>query len=218
MSEFAREGVWHTRPLRMLRILLPRRGKTEGRVPRLTQALVALLAVETALFALGAVFPPDMTRARHSSPVTLDRRGAWLRALPVEDGPGGEPEVLLVRQYRYPAGGWLLEVPGGKLDGAEDPEVCARRELAEEIGVRPAELIPLGWIWTTPGFTDEKIWLFLARDLAPSAAAPEDHEVLALERLPLAEAVARAARGEIQDAKTVCTLLRAAAWLGLPLS
>ena len=86
MSEFAREGVWHTRPLRMLRILLPRRGKTEGRVPRLTQALVALLAVETALFALSAVFPPDMTRARHSSPVTLDRRGAWLRALPVEDG------------------------------------------------------------------------------------------------------------------------------------
>lgn len=134
-------------------------------------------------------------------------------ALPVEDGPGGEPEVLLVRQYRYPAGGWLLEVPGGKLDGAEDPEVCARRELAEEIGVRAAELIPLGWIWTTPGFTDEKIWLYLARGLEPVAHAREDHEVIELARMPLAEAVEQAVRGEIPDAKTVCTLLRAAAWL-----
>jgi ADP-ribose pyrophosphatase len=139
-------------------------------------------------------------------------------ALPVEDGPGGEPEVLLVRQYRYPAGGWLLEVPGGKLDGAEDPEVCARRELAEEIGVRPTELIPLGWIWTTPGFTDERIWLYLARGLERVERALEDHEVIELARMPLAEAVEMAVRGEIQDAKTVCTLLRAAARLGLDTS
>jgi ADP-ribose pyrophosphatase len=139
-------------------------------------------------------------------------------ALPVETDPDGTPHALLVRQYRYPTGGWLLEVPGGKLDGGEDPRECARRELAEEIGRRPGELVPLGWIWTTPGFTDEKIWLFLARDLEPADAAPEDHEVLSLQRLPLAEAVARAAGGEIQDAKTVCALLRAAAHLGLPLS
>ena len=137
-------------------------------------------------------------------------------ALPVETGADGTLHALLVRQYRYATGGWLIEVPGGKLDRGEDPRTCARRELEEEIGRRPGELVPLGWIWSTPGFTDEKIWLYLARDLAPSAAAPDDHEVLALERLPLAEAVARAARGEIQDAKTVCTLLRAAAWLGLP--
>jgi len=109
-------------------------------------------------------------------------------------------------------------VPGGKLDGGEDPRECARRELIEEIGRRPGELVPLGWIWTTPGFTDEKIWLFLARDLTPADAGLEEHEVLSLERLPLAEAVARAARGEIQDAKTVCALLRAAAHLRLPLS
>lgn len=138
-------------------------------------------------------------------------------ALPVESGDGGEPYALLVRQYRYPTGGWLLEVPGGKLDGGEDPRECARRELAEEIGRRPGALEPLGWIWTTPGFTDEKIWLFLARDLEPAERALEQHEVLDLERLPLTEAVARAARGEIHDAKTVCTLLRAAAHLGLRL-
>ncbi|MET3664401.1 penicillin-binding protein 1C [Caulobacter sp. 1776] len=70
----------------MPRILLPRRGKKGDRVPRLTKALIAALAVQVALFTLSAAFPPDMTRARHSSPVTLDRRGAWLRALPVEDG------------------------------------------------------------------------------------------------------------------------------------
>ena len=139
-------------------------------------------------------------------------------ALPVETDDAGTPHALLVRQYRYPTGGWLLEVPGGKLDGGEDPRECARRELIEEIGRRPGELVPLGWIWTTPGFTDEKIWLFLGRDLTPADADPEEHEVLSLERLPLAEAVARAARGEIQDAKTVCTLLRAAVHLGLPLS
>ena len=139
-------------------------------------------------------------------------------ALPVETGGDGVPHALLVRQYRYPTGGWLLEVPGGKLDGGEDPRACARRELEEEIGRRPGELVPLGWIWSTPGFTDERIWLFLARDLTPVARDPDEHEVLELERLPLAEAVARAARGEIQDAKTVCTLLRAAAHLGLPIS
>ncbi|USQ96199.1 penicillin-binding protein 1C [Caulobacter sp. RL271] len=70
----------------MLRILLPRRGKTGHGVPRLTKVLVGLLAAELTLFTLSAIFPPDMTRARHSSPVVLDRRGAWLRALPVEDG------------------------------------------------------------------------------------------------------------------------------------
>lgn len=139
-------------------------------------------------------------------------------ALPVETGDDGEPHALLVRQYRYPTGGWLLEVPGGKLDGNEDPRVCARRELEEEIGRRPGTLEPLGWIWTAPGFTDEKIWLFLARDLEPVEAGLEEHEVLELERLPLTEAIARATRGEIHDAKTVCILLRASAHLGLPLS
>lgn len=136
-------------------------------------------------------------------------------ALPVMPGEDGGLDALLVRQYRYPTGGWLLEVPGGKLDGDEDPRDCARRELAEEIGYRPGELVPLGSIWTTPGFTDERIWLFLARELEATDTALEEHEVLELERLPLAAAVAQAASGEIADAKTVCTLLRAAMRLGL---
>ncbi len=128
------------------------------------------------------------------------------------DGAG---DVLLVRQYRYATGGWLLEVPAGKLDRGEAPEACARRELEEETGFRPGELAPLGWIWTSPGFTDEKIWLFLATDLAPARQSLERDEVLTIERLPLAEAVAKAASGEIHDAKSSCALLRAARRLGL---
>jgi len=117
--------------------------------------------------------------------------------------------VLLVRQYRYATGGWLLEIPAGKLDPGESPESCAIRETEEETGYRPGELQPLGWIWTTPGFADEKIWLFLATGLRQTAQALGDDEVLSVERMPLAEAVEKAARGEINDAKSAVALLRA---------
>jgi len=138
-------------------------------------------------------------------------------ALPVESGEDGIEYALLVRQYRYAADGWLLEVPGGKLDGPEDPELCARRELEEEIGFRAGELVGLGSILTTPGFTDERIWLYLARDLTPVDTGPalEDDEVMEVERTPLRDAVGMAASGEIDDAKTVATLLRAAVHLGI---
>ena len=137
--------------------------------------------------------------------------------LPLEMGDDGVEYAMLVRQYRYAADGWLLEVPGGKLDGPEDPEVCARRELAEEIGFEAGELIGLGSILTTPGFTDERIWLYLGRDLKPTRGGPalEADEVLEVERIPLSDAISRAIDGDIIDAKTVAALLRAAAMLGL---
>ena len=125
-----------------------------------------------------------------------------------EDG-----EVFLVRQFRYATGSWLLEVPAGKLDPGEEPELCAARELEEEIGHRADELIPLGWIWTTPGFTDEKIWLYLARGLEPSEQNLESDEVLTVERIPFAEAVAKVHGGEICDGKSICALLRAEKYL-----
>jgi ADP-ribose pyrophosphatase len=127
--------------------------------------------------------------------------------------PSGE--VLLVRQYRYATAGWLLEVPAGTLERGEAPEECAARELVEETGFQAAELVPLGWIWTTPGFTDERIWLYLARSLTAARQALEDDELLTLERLPLARAVAMAAAGEIVDGKSVAALLRAGALLGV---
>jgi ADP-ribose diphosphatase len=136
----------------------------------------------------------------------LIRHPGAAAALPLaEDGT-----VLLVRQYRHATSDWLLEVPAGKLDPGEAPESCALRELEEETGVRASRLEPLGWIWTTPGFTDERIWLYLACDLAPSRQELQHDEVLSVVRMPLAEAVEAAASGEIRDAKSVCTILRAA--------
>ena len=123
-------------------------------------------------------------------------------------------DVLLVRQYRHATGGWLLEVPAGKLDPGELPEICAARELEEEVGYRPDNLISLGWIWTTPGFTDERIWLYLARGLVAGQQALESDEVLSVESVPFDEAVGRVHSGEICDGKSVCALLRSAAYLG----
>jgi ADP-ribose pyrophosphatase len=127
-----------------------------------------------------------------------------------------DDNVLLVRQYRHATGGeWLLEVPAGKLDPGETPERCAARECEEETGFRPAELVPLGWIWTTPGFTDERIWLFLARGLEAGRQDLQDDEALSVERWPLAAATAGALGGDIADGKSVVALLRAASYLGM---
>ncbi len=117
-------------------------------------------------------------------------------------------EVLLVRQYRHAAGGYILEVPAGKLDG-ELPEVCAARELVEEAGVAAGRLEKLGSIMTTPGFSDEVIHLFLATELRPARQKLEPDEVLTVERVAFADALAMCASGEIRDAKSMCALLLA---------
>jgi ADP-ribose pyrophosphatase len=125
-------------------------------------------------------------------------------------------EVALVRQYRHAAGGeWLLEVPAGTLNPGERPEACAERECAEEAGFRPRTLVPLGFLWTTPGFTDEKIWVYLGRDLEPAAQRLDDDENLSVELLPLAEALHLALGGGIDDGKSIVALTRAAARLGV---
>ena len=126
--------------------------------------------------------------------------------VPVTDGG----DVLLVLQFRYATGGWLLEVPAGKLAPGEEPEACARRELEEETGWRATELVPLGSIWSSPGFTDERLHLFLARGLEPGTQALEEAELLTVEGVALGEAVEMARDGRITDGKTVCALLRAA--------
>jgi ADP-ribose pyrophosphatase len=116
--------------------------------------------------------------------------------------------VTLIRQYRYAAGGFILEVPAGKLDRGESPESCALREVVEEAGVRASRLHPLGWIFTTPGFTDEKIHLFAATGLDPAPQALEADEIIEVVRMPLSEALRLAAAGEIRDSKTLCALYR----------
>jgi ADP-ribose pyrophosphatase len=118
--------------------------------------------------------------------------------------------ILLVRQYRHAAGGYLLEIPAGKLDPGEAPETCARRETEEETGHRVGRLERLGAILTTPGFTDEVIHLFAGHDLVATASALEADEDLTVVPMPFAEALARVDRGEIRDAKTMSALLLAA--------
>ena len=149
----------------------------------------------------------DEVRIPNGNVVTLEiirHRGA-AAVVPVDD----EGRAVLIRQYRHATSGYLLEVPAGTLDPGEAPEACALREVEEETGLRAARLEPLGWIWTTPGFTDERIWLYLATGLTPTASAHESDEVITVLRLPFAEAVEKAASGEITDAKSVCALLRA---------
>ncbi|MEM6733241.1 MAG: NUDIX hydrolase, partial [Myxococcota bacterium] len=100
-------------------------------------------------------------------------------------------QVIMVRQYRYTVGEWLLEIPAGKLDSpGEDPKLCAERELLEETGFTAKSITALGPIWVSPGFTDEKISLFLAQELSPGEQQLEDDEVLEVERVPLADAIA----------------------------
>ncbi len=120
-----------------------------------------------------------------------------------------QTDVLLIRQYRHAAGQAILEVPAGKLDG-EDPAVCAARELEEEAGQRAGRLEKLAVIWTTPGFTDEKIHLFAAFDLCPVPQRLESDEVIELVRMPFARALELVWSGEIADAKSALALLHAA--------
>ena len=115
--------------------------------------------------------------------------------------------VCLLRQYRHAAGGWLTELPAGKLDGGEPPLECAQRELAEEAGVTARQWEKLGECFSSPGILTEVLHLYLARGLAPADARPEEHEVFEASWVPLDEAVDLAARGELRDAKTLIGLL-----------
>lgn len=127
----------------------------------------------------------------------------WLR-----ERPGGTvPTVVLLRQYRYAAGGELWEVPAGTLEPGESPEACGIRELREEAGLEAGRLRPLASFFTTPGFSDERIHLFLATGLRAVRADPEPEERIRREEIPLERALAMVRDGEVADAKTICALL-----------
>ena len=120
-----------------------------------------------------------------------------------------DQEILLVRQFRYAAQGFIYEVPAGTLHQGEAPEACAAREVQEEVGHRAGTLQHLASIYTTPGFTDEVIHLYTARDLEPAAQKLDHDEVLTVERLPFAEALRMIHDGRIVDAKSICALMLA---------
>jgi ADP-ribose pyrophosphatase len=128
--------------------------------------------------------------------------------VPFASDPGGDdPTVLLIKQYRYAANGPLIEIPAGRLDPGEDPALCAKRELREEVGVTARRVERLTTIWTTPGFTDERIHLFWASDLTADQHAREPDEFIEVIPKPLSEALHMVRSGEISDGKTALSLL-----------
>jgi ADP-ribose pyrophosphatase len=122
------------------------------------------------------------------------------------DGAG---RVCLVRQYRHGVADFLWEIPAGKLDAGEAPDICAVRELAEETGVRAHHWTSLGLYIPAPGFFTEVIHLYLARDLQIGSPAPDADEELELQWLPLDEALQKLLTGEWNDGKTALALWRA---------
>lgn len=125
----------------------------------------------------------------------------------LSDPSADDPQILLIRQYRYAAEGYLYEVPAGRLNPNEDPKACARRELKEETGCSAAQLDHLLTMYTTPGFTDEKIHLFMATGLEAGQTSHEADEFLDLHPMLLSRALQMVESGEIQDAKTALGLL-----------
>jgi ADP-ribose diphosphatase len=117
--------------------------------------------------------------------------------------------VCLLRQYRHAAGGWLWELPAGKLELNEEPQATAARELEEEAGLRAGRWQKLGVVLMTPGFCDEAIHLYLAGQLTPVTTQPERHELIEIHWLPFSTALAQVGDGTIHDAKTMLGLLLA---------
>jgi len=117
-------------------------------------------------------------------------------------------QVLLIQQFRPAIGAMLYEIPAGRLEPNESPEECAGRELIEEVGRCAAQITPLGGFWSTVGFCDEYIHLFLGKELTVAEQALELDEVIELCPMPLDEALQRVNNGEIHDSKTQLALLR----------
>lgn len=114
--------------------------------------------------------------------------------------------VILIRQYRLAAGGYIYEIPAGKLQPDEDPAHCATRELEEEIGYRAGRLDKIATFFTAPGFTDEVMHLYVARNLVPGAQTLDSDEVLEIVEISLEKAMAHIRDGTIRDAKTIIGL------------
>ena len=135
----------------------------------------------------------------------------------VVDHPGGvcvlaidsQGRALLVRQFRYPYGQVLTELPAGKLEYGENPDAAARRELREETGAAAGDFRSLGELYPSPGYCGEIIRMYLAKDLSFADARPDEDEFLDVERVPFSQLVEQVLSGEIRDAKTIAAVLKA---------
>ncbi len=155
----------------------------------------------------------DTVRFPDGSSAEMDivRHSGASAIVPFMNDPEGEdPQLLLLRQFRYAAGGYIYEIPAGRLDGDESPAACAARELKEETGCTAERLEPMFTMFTTPGFTDEQIHVFLASGLTHGEAAREADEFVDVVIMTLAEALELIRTGEIMDAKTALSIMYAA--------
>ena len=162
----------------------------------------------------------------HIIKVTLDEAelpNGKLAAREVVYHPGGvavlaldeDGNVPLVRQFRYPIQRLLVELPAGKLERGEDPLAAAIRELGEEVGLEPGDMTDLGHIYVSPGFCTEKLHMYLARDVKSVPVHPDEDEFLDIVYMSFEQLADKVMTGEIRDAKTVATVLKTRALLGL---
>jgi ADP-ribose pyrophosphatase len=164
---------------------------------RLHTGRIVNLDIDTVRFPDGSTGALEMMRHPGASAVVplLD---------PVTDA---DPRVLLIRQFRHAADDFIWEVPAGRLDPGETPEACAARELEEEAGMVAERMERLTTIFTTPGFTDERIHLYLATGLTPGAQAREADEFMEIDVKRWSEAMEMVQGGRIVDGKTLVSLL-----------
>lgn len=163
----------------------------------------------------GKIFTLDRDTVRFPDGSTAEfdiaRHPGAAAIVPFMSDPAGEdPQILLLRQFRYAAGGYIYEIPAGRLDGEESPLNCAIRELKEETGCTAERIEPLCTMFTTPGFTDETIHIFMAIGLTHGEPNREADEFADIVILRLAEALELIRSGEILDAKTSLGVLYAA--------
>jgi len=159
----------------------------------------------------GKVISLDVDQVRFPDGTTgeleMIRHSGASAVVPVLDAGIPDPDIILIRQYRYAANAYLYEIPAGRLDPGESPEECAKRELHEETGYSVGQVRRLTTIYTTPGFTDEMIHIFVAEGLTGGVANREPDEFMELRAVPLSRAKAMVHSGEISDAKTAIGLL-----------
>ena len=163
----------------------------------------------------GRVLNLDIDRVRFPNgsegELEIIRHAGASAVLPFLSDPAGEePQVLLIKQYRYAAERFIYEIPAGLLEKGEEPEACARRELREETGCTAERVERLTTMFTTPGFTDERIHVFMATGLTRGAHAREHDEFMEVETMTLPRALELIEQGEIVDGKTIVALLFAA--------
>jgi ADP-ribose pyrophosphatase len=164
---------------------------------RIYTGRVLNLDLDTVRFPNGSVGELEMIRHPGASAV-----------VPFADDPvAPDPVLLMIHQFRHAADRYVWEIPAGRLDPGELPEACARRELEEEAGVVAAELRRLTTIYSTPGFTDERIHLFLATGLTGGTARHEADEFVEVRQLRWSEVLSLIEQGEITDGKTLVSLM-----------